>query len=85
VATSPLHELRAPQPPVRDEPHGNAFVRKITVRHTIGTALQFCCLVFLPLMVIFSMNFYNFPLVVMPISLLITIAIFSVGQGLKSK
>jgi len=63
----------------------NRPVRKITVRHTIGTALQFCCLVFLPLMVIFSINFYDFPLVVMPVSLLITIAIFSLGQVLKSE
>ncbi len=60
-------------------------VRNITVRQSIGTALQFCCLVFLPLMVIFSINFYNFPLIVMPVSLLITIVIFSLGQVLKSE
>ncbi|QDU43607.1 MULTISPECIES: hypothetical protein [Symmachiella] len=55
------------------------------MRQSIGTALQFCCLVFLPLMVIFSINFYNFPLIVMPVSLLITIVIFSLGQVLKSE
>ncbi len=54
------------------------------MRQTIGLALQFCCLVFLPLMVIFSINFYNFPLIVMPVSLLIAICIFTLGHRLRS-
>jgi len=52
------------------------------MRHSIGFFMQFCCLVFLPLLILFQINF-KLPLVLMPVSLLITIAIFLIGQQLR--
>jgi len=53
------------------------------VRQTLGVALQFACLVFLPLMIIFQINF-RFELIWMPTLLLVSIALFYLGHRLRT-
>lgn len=52
------------------------------IRHYIGMALQFLVLVFLPLLVLWQLNF-GFPLIYMPALLLVGIVVFSIGTKLR--
>jgi hypothetical protein len=52
------------------------------VRHYLGIGLQFVVLVFLPLMIIWQINF-GFALIYMPALLLVGIVIFSIGAKLR--
>jgi len=51
------------------------------MKQTIGMLLQFSCLVFLPVVMVFELQ-YGY-LIVMPVSLLIAIAVFSLGHYLR--
>ena len=53
-----------------------------TVRHYLGLALQFVALVFLPLLIIWQLNF-GFPLIWMPLLLLVGFIVFSIGTRLR--
>ncbi|VAX36060.1 hypothetical protein MNBD_PLANCTO02-2173 [hydrothermal vent metagenome] len=52
------------------------------MKQQLGTFLQFIALTFLPLVVIGQLNF-NFPLIVMPICLIVGIFLFSIGYKLR--
>lgn len=52
------------------------------VKHLLGMFLQLLTLGMLPLMILFQL-FYGFRLIVMPISLLIGITLFSIGTALR--
>ena len=52
------------------------------VKHLLGMFLQLATLSVLPLIVVFQL-FYGFRLIVMPISLLIGITLFSIGTALR--
>lgn len=52
------------------------------VRHFFGMFLQLLTLSVLPLIIVFQL-FYGFRLIVMPISLLIGITLFSIGTALR--
>jgi hypothetical protein len=52
------------------------------MRHYIGIGLQFVVLVFLPLLIIWQLNF-SFPLIYMPALLLAGIVVFSIGTKLR--
>ena len=52
------------------------------VRHYVGIVLQFIVLVFLPLMVVWQLNF-GFQLIYMPMLLLAGIVVFSIGAKLR--
>ncbi len=52
------------------------------VKHLIGMILQLLTLSVLPLIIVFQL-FYGFRLIVMPISLLIGITLFSIGTALR--
>ena len=52
------------------------------LRHYIGMGLQFVVLVFLPLLVIWQLNF-GFALIYMPALLLVGIVVFSIGTKLR--
>lgn len=54
------------------------------MRNLIGLALQFVALVFLPLLVIWQLNF-GFELIWMPAMLLVGVAVFTVGHLLREK
>lgn len=53
-----------------------------TIRHYVGLGLQFIVLVFLPLMIIWQLNF-GFPLIYMPAFLVVGIVVFSIGTKLR--
>lgn len=52
------------------------------VKHLLGMLLQLLTLGILPLIILFQL-FYGFRLIVMPISLLIGITLFSIGTMLR--
>ncbi len=52
------------------------------VKHLVGMFLQLLTLGVLPLIIVFQL-FYGFRLIVMPISLLIGITLFSIGTALR--
>lgn len=52
------------------------------MKHHIGMFLQFIVLVFLPLLVIWQLNF-GFPLIWMPGLLVVGIVVFSIGTKLR--
>ena len=52
------------------------------VKHLLGMCLQLVTLSVLPLIIVFQL-FYGFRLIVMPISLLIGITLFSIGTALR--
>ncbi len=52
------------------------------MKHTLGMLLQLLALGVLPSIIVFQL-FYGFPLIVMPISLLCGIIVFSVGTLLR--
>ncbi|MCA9114567.1 MAG: hypothetical protein KDA79_05735 [Planctomycetaceae bacterium] len=52
------------------------------MRHRIGLLLQFAVLVFLPLMILWQLNF-GFPLILMPALLIVGIVLFTVGTRLR--
>ena len=52
------------------------------MRFQVGIVLQFAVLVFLPLLVVWQLNF-GFNLIYMPVSLLAGIVVFSVGTRLR--
>lgn len=52
------------------------------MKHQIGTALQFLVLVFLPLLIIWQLEF-GFRLIYMPALLLVGIVIFTIGTQLR--
>ncbi len=52
------------------------------MRQQIGFLLQFAALVFLPLLILWQLNF-KFPLVVMPALLLAGIVVFWIGHKLR--
>ena len=52
------------------------------MRHRIGMLLQFAMLVFLPLLIIWQLNF-GFPLIFMPALLLVGGAVFAIGTRLR--
>ena len=52
------------------------------VKHLLGMFFQLVTLSVLPLMIVFQL-FYGFRLIVMPISLLIGITLFSIGTALR--
>ena len=52
------------------------------VRYYVGLALQFAALVFLPLLIIWQLNF-GFPLIWMPGLLLVAFIVFSIGTRLR--
>ena len=59
------------------------FCRRVdSVRHYIGLALQFVALVFLPLLIIWQLNF-SFPLIWMPLLLLLGLIVFTIGTRLR--
>ena len=51
-------------------------------KHLLGMFLQLFTLGVLPLIIVFQL-FYGFRLIVMPVSLLIGIALFSIGTALR--
>ena len=51
-------------------------------KHLLGMFLQLLTLAVLPLIVVFQL-FYGFRLIVMPISLLVGITLFSIGTALR--
>jgi hypothetical protein len=52
------------------------------VRQQVGFVLQLLVLMFLPLVIGWQL-FFGFPLIAMPASVLVAIAVFSVGQVLR--
>jgi len=52
------------------------------LKHYIGMLLQLFTLSILPLVIVFQL-FYGFKLIVMPISLLVGITLFSIGTMLR--
>jgi hypothetical protein len=54
------------------------------VRNWIGMALQFLALVFLPLLVLWQLEF-GFELIWMPAMLLVGVVVFSIGHALREK
>lgn len=52
------------------------------MRHHIGLALQFLVLVFLPLLILWQLNF-GFRLVWMPSLLLVGMVVFAIGTKLR--
>ena len=52
------------------------------MRQTIGMLLQFACLVFLPMLMFWQLDF-GIRLVVMPVSTLICIIVFYIGYKLR--
>jgi len=52
------------------------------MRYHIGLSLQFAVLVFLPLLILWQLNF-GFPLIYMPGLLLVGIVVFAVGTKLR--
>ncbi|MFN9717584.1 MAG: hypothetical protein ACK58L_02755 [Planctomycetota bacterium] len=52
------------------------------MKYTIGLLLQFSALAMLPSIIVFQL-FYGFKLIVMPISLLCGICVFSLGTALR--
>lgn len=52
------------------------------MRHRIGMALQFLVLVFLPLLILWQLNF-GFRLIVMPACTLAGIVVFVIGTRLR--
>ena len=52
------------------------------VKHLLGMFLQLLTLSVLPLIIVFQL-FYGFRLIVMPISLLVGITLFSIGTLLR--
>lgn len=53
------------------------------MRHSIGVFLQFICLVCLPVLIIYELNF-RMHLIVIPIALVIAIVVFMLGQKLRN-
>jgi hypothetical protein len=51
-------------------------------KHLLGMLLQLLTLAVLPLIIVFQL-FYGFRLIVMPISLLVGITLFSIGTALR--
>lgn len=54
------------------------------MRHQIGIALQFVVLVFLPLLILWQLQF-GFKLIYMPALLVVGIIVFFVGTRLREK
>ncbi len=52
------------------------------MRQTVGWLMQLAALTFLPLVILFQLNF-GLPLLVMPISILIGIVVFVIGTKLR--
>ncbi len=52
------------------------------LKHCLGMLLQLFTLSILPLIIVFQL-FYGFKLIVMPISLLVGITLFSIGTMLR--
>lgn len=52
------------------------------LRHYIGIGLQFIVLVFLPLMILWQLNF-GFELIYMPMLLLAGVIVFGIGTKLR--
>lgn len=52
------------------------------MRHRIGTGLQFLVLVFLPMLMIWQLEF-GFPLLYMPGLLVVGIIVFTIGTQLR--
>jgi hypothetical protein len=52
------------------------------MRHHVGLLMQFAVLVFLPLLILWQLNF-GFPLIVMPAALLAGVVVFAVGTRLR--
>lgn len=52
------------------------------MRQKIGMALQFACLVFLPMLILWQIDF-GIPLIVMPALTLVSVAVFYVGYRLR--
>jgi hypothetical protein len=52
------------------------------MRQTVGWLMQLAALTFLPLVILFQLNF-RLPLLVMPISTLIGIVVFVIGMKLR--
>ena len=52
------------------------------MRQTIGMLLQFACLVFLPMQMLWQLDF-GIPLVVMPASILVCTLVFWIGTRLR--
>lgn len=52
------------------------------MRHHIGMALQFLVLVFLPLLILWQLNF-GFRLIVMPACTVVGIIVFMIGTKLR--
>lgn len=52
------------------------------LKHYVGMLLQLITLSILPLIIVFQL-FYGFKLIVMPISLLVGITLFSIGTMLR--
>ena len=54
------------------------------MRQRVGFVLQLIVLMFLPLVIGWQL-FFGFPLIAMPVCLLVAVAVFSVGQVLRRK
>ena len=54
------------------------------MRQRVGFVLQLLVLMFLPLVIGWQL-FFGFPLIAMPVCLLVAVAVFSVGQVLRRK
>jgi hypothetical protein len=54
------------------------------VRNWIGLALQFLALVFLPVLVIWQLQ-YGFELIWMPAMLMVGVVVFAIGHALREK
>lgn len=52
------------------------------MRHHIGIFLQVCAMTFLPLIVLYQLNF-GFQLIIMPVCLTIGIIVFAIGTKLR--
>ena len=70
---SPAYTVRIPTLMARRDPE---------MKYRLGILLQFVALAMLPSIIIFQL-FYGFKLIVMPISLLCGICVFSIGTALR--
>ncbi len=82
IATSQIELIRSRQHTEAAELRAKSIRRTAIMKQTVGLLMQLAALSMLPAIVIFQL-FYGFRLIVMPISLLAGIFVFSIGTMLR--
>ena len=82
IACSQIELIRSRQHTKEAELRAESIRRTAIMKQTVGLLMQLAALSMLPAIVIFQL-FYGFRLIVMPISLLAGIFVFSIGTMLR--